>query len=151
MNAFATFDDLDRFRQNLDEGVILRSASARTGKTVFLAHSSKDERYLASVISVLEIMAGKSILTKRTAGFPNQQIATLRKYSDRQSKNAADLYCLLLQTARKASGSPGNSALQMEKRGIIPLHCSRRLIEVRSNNGLSKNISGSTGELSGVK
>jgi hypothetical protein len=70
MNAFATFDDLDRFRQNLDEGVILRSASARTGKTVFLAHSSKDERYLAGVISVLENHGGKVYIDKADSRLP---------------------------------------------------------------------------------
>jgi len=67
-----------------------------------------------------------------------------------QSKNVSGLFYLSQRTAKKASGSLGSSESRMEKRGMFPLHCSRRLIDVMSNNGLSKNILASTAVLSGV-
>lgn len=70
MNNFATFDDLDSVRQRLDEGMILRSALARSGKTVFLAHSSKDERFLPGVISVLENHGGRVYIDKADGRLP---------------------------------------------------------------------------------
>jgi hypothetical protein len=70
MSKFATFNDLDRFCQPLDETTILRSALARTGKTVFLAHSTKDERYLPGVISVLENHGGRVYIDKADSRLP---------------------------------------------------------------------------------
>jgi hypothetical protein len=96
-------------------------------------------------------MAGESILIKQMVGCPNQQTAKLLKHLGLQSRNVAGLFYLLQRIAKKASGSLGSSESRMEKRGIFPLHCSRRLIDVMSNNGLSKNISASTAELSGVR
>jgi hypothetical protein len=71
MINFATFNDLDRFRQQLDETTILRSALARTGKTIFLAHSSKDERYLPGVISLLENHGGRVYIDKADSRLPD--------------------------------------------------------------------------------
>ena len=60
MPEFATFADLDRFRQKLDEAQMVKRASdTRTGKTVFLAHSSKDKKQLPAVISILENHGGR--------------------------------------------------------------------------------------------
>lgn len=50
---------------------MLKSASAsRTGKTVFLAHSSKDKRYLPGVISVLENHGGHVYVDKSDDRLP---------------------------------------------------------------------------------
>jgi len=55
MVQYATFDDLERFTRNLpDTNQVLAKAFNREGKTVFLSHSHKDNRYLPGVISVLE-------------------------------------------------------------------------------------------------
>jgi hypothetical protein len=70
MINFATFNDLDSFRQPLNGMMILRSASARTGIKVFLAHSTKDERYLPGVISMLENYVGQVYIDKADSRLP---------------------------------------------------------------------------------
>jgi hypothetical protein len=70
MINFATFNDLDSFRQPLNEMMILRSASVRTGIKVFLAHSTKDERYLPGVISMLENYVGQVYIDKADSRLP---------------------------------------------------------------------------------
>ena len=81
MAGFVTFNDLNRFRAGLDEAQLLRSATAtRTGKTVFLAHSSKDALYLPAVISVLENHGGKVYVDKgdqRLPAKPSRQTAEI--------------------------------------------------------------------------
>ena len=60
MPQFATFDDLSRIKRDLQVPVILKEASrTRTGKTVFLSHSSKDKEHLPAVISILENHGGR--------------------------------------------------------------------------------------------
>ncbi len=60
MPQFATFDDLSRIKRNLQEAVLLKEAShTKTGKTVFLSHSSKDKEHLPAVISILENHGGR--------------------------------------------------------------------------------------------
>lgn len=71
MLQFATFADLDRFRQSLNEAQMVKNASAtRTGKTVFLAHSSKDKKQLPAVISILENHGGLVYVDKDDERLP---------------------------------------------------------------------------------
>lgn len=71
MATFATFDDLDGIRQKLDESRMLKTASAsKTGKTVFLAHSSRDKRYLPAVISILQDHGGSVYIDKDDKRLP---------------------------------------------------------------------------------
>jgi len=65
MPEFATFEDLNRFRVPLNEFQIIKAASAtKSDKTVFLAHSSKDKKYLPAVISILENHGGRVYVDK---------------------------------------------------------------------------------------
>ncbi|MDF1738634.1 MAG: toll/interleukin-1 receptor domain-containing protein [Verrucomicrobiales bacterium] len=71
MPKFVTFNDLNRFRAPLDEAKMVKGASeSRTGKTVFLAHSTKDEKYLPSVISILENHGGRVYVDKDDERLP---------------------------------------------------------------------------------
>lgn len=83
MVEFATFDDLDGFRQKLNEAQIIKAASfSRTNKTVFLAHSSKDKRYLPAIISILENHGGSVYVDKEDERLPestNRETAEVLK------------------------------------------------------------------------
>jgi hypothetical protein len=59
MVSFTTFDDLKRFNRDLLTTAILKEASTRYNKTVFLSHSSKDAEYLPAVILILENHGGR--------------------------------------------------------------------------------------------
>lgn len=55
MVQYVTFEDLDRFTRELPAAnQVLAKALKREGKTVFLSHSHKDERYLPGIVSLLE-------------------------------------------------------------------------------------------------
>lgn len=90
MVEFATFNDLDGFRQNLNESMMIKSASSsRTDKTVFLAHSSKDKRFLPAVISVLENHGGAVYVDKNDERLPestNRETAEVLKSTIRDCR-----------------------------------------------------------------
>jgi hypothetical protein len=72
MARFATFDDLSRFSRKVEAGVLLKEASrTKTGKTVFLSHSSKDKDYLPAVISILENHGGRVYVDNEDDRLPN--------------------------------------------------------------------------------
>ncbi len=81
MVDFATFRDLERRRQSLNESVMLREASAsKVGKTVFLAHSSRDAQYLPAIISILQNHGGSVYIDKddqRLPDHPNRETAEI--------------------------------------------------------------------------
>jgi len=54
MRTFITYEDLKRFAKEVDSQSLLKEASRREGKTVFLSHSSDDHDLLPGVIRVLE-------------------------------------------------------------------------------------------------
>ena len=71
MPDFATFNDLNRFKLNINEANIIKSArTASAGKTVFLAHSSEDTEYLPAVISVLKNNGGEVYVDKGDQRLP---------------------------------------------------------------------------------
>lgn len=81
MPDFATFNDLNRFKLTINEASIIKSArTASVGKTVFLAHSSKDAQYLPAVISVLQNEGGNVYVDKadqRLPQNPNRETAEI--------------------------------------------------------------------------
>ncbi len=81
MPDFATFQDVNKFKRNINEAAIAKSASAsKLNKTIFLAHSSKDAQYLPAVISVLEKHGGKVYVDKadqRPPQNPNRETAEI--------------------------------------------------------------------------
>lgn len=100
---FVTFNDLDRIRREVDESRLRKSASAsRTGKTVFLAHSSQDERYLPGVISVLENNGGRVYVDKADNRLPE---STNRETAEilRTTINACRRFVLFVTTNSKDS------------------------------------------------
>lgn len=55
MISFLSFDDLDRLTKGLSNPRQIRAnARKQDGKTVFLSHSHKDEKYLPLIINILE-------------------------------------------------------------------------------------------------
>jgi len=72
MPIFATFEDLRRFNRDLDRSGMLKEAYAsKTGKTIFLGHSSKDPESLPAVISILNNHGGQVYLDKEDERLPN--------------------------------------------------------------------------------
>ena len=91
MPDFATFNDLNRLKLNINEARIIESAkTASVGKTVFLAHSSKDEEYLPAVISVLEDHGGKVYVDKADQRLPQNP-----------NRKTAEILRSTIQTCRK--------------------------------------------------
>ena len=55
MPDFITFDELRSINQTIDQRAVLNEATrSRTGKNVFLSHSSKDAEFLPAVVRILE-------------------------------------------------------------------------------------------------
>lgn len=81
MAQFTTFDDLSRIARGVQAGVLLKEATrTKTGKTVFLSHSSKDEEYLPAVISILEDHGGHVYVDNeddRLSSTPNRETAEI--------------------------------------------------------------------------
>ena len=81
MALFATFDDLSRIKRDLQGAVLLKEASrTRTGKTVFLSHSSEDKEHLPAVISILENHGGRVYVDSgddRLPTTPNRETADI--------------------------------------------------------------------------
>lgn len=81
MPKFATFDDLNRIKRDLQEAVLLKEASrSKVGKTVFLSHSSKDKDHLPAVISILENHGGRVYVDSeddRLPTTPNRETAEI--------------------------------------------------------------------------
>ena len=81
MPQFATFDDLSRIKRGLQEEVLLKGASrTKTGKTVFLSHSSEDREHLLVVISILENHGGRVYVDSeddRLSTTPNRETAEI--------------------------------------------------------------------------
>ena len=65
MRAFATYSDLVRLGREADVTRLLKEASTKEGKTVFLSHSSADNDLVPGVISVLEGHGGKVYVDKK--------------------------------------------------------------------------------------
>jgi hypothetical protein len=150
MNNFATFDDPDSSRQPLDEGMILRPASALTGKTVFLAHSPKHERFLPGLISVLENHGGWVCIDKEDGRLPesiNRETAETR----RATINECEGLFYLFNEQQRSKSVPWELGIADREKGYIPVLYPRQPIIVMSKDGLSKNIWASAAELSGLK
>ena len=122
MAEFVTFDDLDRFRQKLDESQMLKSASAsRSCKTVFLAHSSQDKRYLPGVISVLENNGGKVYIDKADNRLPE---STNRETAEilRSTINACRRFVVFVTTKSKDSRwIPWELGIADGEKGVSPV------------------------------
>ncbi len=72
MAYFATFDDLRRFGKELRTDVLLEEASrTKTGKTVFLSHSTEDKEHLPAVISILKNHGGRVYVDSEDDRLPN--------------------------------------------------------------------------------
>ena len=85
MAVFATFDDLRRIAGEVQETILLKEASStRTGKTVFLSHSSRDKEHLPAVISILKNHGGQVYVDNeddRLPRTPNRQTAEILRES----------------------------------------------------------------------
>lgn len=103
MAQFATFDDLNRLRRDLQEAVLLEEASqSRTGKTVFLSHSSRDKEFLPVVISILKANGGQVYVDSeddRLPNTPNRETAEIL----RGSIKACRRFVLFITTNSKDS------------------------------------------------
>jgi len=65
MKAFATYSDLLRLGRETDSTRLLKEASTKEGKTVFLSHSSADNDLVPGAISVLEGHGGRVYVDKK--------------------------------------------------------------------------------------
>jgi hypothetical protein len=65
MKEFVTYAELKKFGSEVDAGRLLKEASAKEGKTVFLSHSSADDDLLPGVIRILEGHGGQVYVDKK--------------------------------------------------------------------------------------
>jgi len=81
MTEFATFEDLDHLNKKVEKRILLNKAySSKSGKTVFLSHSSKDKEYLPAVIAILEGHGGSVYIDSeddRLPTTPNKETADI--------------------------------------------------------------------------
>lgn len=74
MKAFATYSDLRKFGQEAGAARLLKEASTKEGKTVFLSHSSADNDLVPGAISILEGHGGKVYVDKKDPELPQLEI-----------------------------------------------------------------------------
>lgn len=65
MKEFVTYAELKKFGSEIDTGRLLKEASTKEGKTVFLSHSSADDDLLPGVIRILEGNGGQVYVDKK--------------------------------------------------------------------------------------
>lgn len=65
MKAFVTYAELRRFGSEADAPRLIKEASAKEGKTVFLSHSSADDEMLPGTISILENHSGRVYVDRK--------------------------------------------------------------------------------------
>jgi hypothetical protein len=65
MKDFVTYAELRKFGAEIDAVRVLKEASAKEGKTVFLSHSSGDDDLLPGVIRVLQGHGGKVYVDRK--------------------------------------------------------------------------------------
>ena len=81
MALFATFDDLIRINKEIQSPrLLVEASSTKSGKTVFLSHSSKDKVHLPAVISILQNHGGNVYIDSqddRLPTTPNRETAEI--------------------------------------------------------------------------
>jgi len=71
MATYSTFDYLNSKKLKINESVVLKRATGSIyGKTVFLSHSSKDDKILSPVIKILEDHGGHVYVDKKDKRLP---------------------------------------------------------------------------------
>nr|VFJ87112.1 MAG: TIR domain [Candidatus Kentron sp. H]VFJ88751.1 MAG: TIR domain [Candidatus Kentron sp. H]VFJ95012.1 MAG: TIR domain [Candidatus Kentron sp. H] len=140
MPLFATFDDLRRFNREMGSRVraTLDSASyTKSGKTVFLSHSSADKEYLPAVITILENHGGRVYIDSeddRLPNSPDRETAEILRGTIKSCRR----FVLLVTT--NANGCLGNWDWRMERRASGRSPCFRRQRNHTSRNGQRRNI-----------
>lgn len=73
MNNYITFGELENRRINIsNESMrIIAKSEHQENKNIFLSHSSKDEKYLSSIIDLLQEYGGKVYIDKLDKDLPN--------------------------------------------------------------------------------
>ena len=74
MKAFATYSDLRKLGQEAGADRLLKEASTREGKTVFLSHSSADNDLVPGAVSILEGHGGKVYVDKKDPALQQLEI-----------------------------------------------------------------------------
>ena len=122
MPDFATFQDLNKFKRNINEAAIVKSASAsKLNKTVFLAHASKDAQYLPAVISVLEKNGGKVYVDKvdqRLPQNPNRETAEILRGT---IKNCRRFVMFVTPNSKDSRWVPWELGLADGEKGEYPI------------------------------
>ena len=77
MRAFATYSDLVKFGLEAGAARLLREASSKEGKTVFLSHSSADNDLVPGVISVLENHGGRVYVDKKDPALQEMEMVDI--------------------------------------------------------------------------
>jgi hypothetical protein len=73
MNNYITFDELEKRRIKItNEAIkIIAKSESQENKNIFLSHSSKDEKYLSSIIDLLQEYGGRVYIDKLDKDLPN--------------------------------------------------------------------------------
>ena len=74
MRAFVTYDELKGFGAEVETRQLIKEASSRSGKTVFLSHSSADDDILPGALRVLEGHGGRVYVDKKDPALKEMEI-----------------------------------------------------------------------------
>lgn len=103
MPNFATFDDLRRFNIDIKGPTILREAAyTKTGRTVFLSHSSKDKELLPAVITIIENHGGTVYIDNEDDRLPRSPTRDTAEIL-RSTVNSCQRFVLFVTTNSKDS------------------------------------------------
>ncbi|RPJ61213.1 MAG: TIR domain-containing protein [Acidobacteria bacterium] len=102
MSAFVTYAELKQFGSEINAGRVLREASAKEGKTVFLSHSSSDDELLPGVIRILEGHGGMVYVDDKDPALEGMDIFDIANRL-REAVNACRKLVLLVTPRSKTS------------------------------------------------
>jgi hypothetical protein len=77
---FATYDELRRLGAETRAEILLEKAHARTGKTVFLSHSTADDDLVAGVTLILENHGGKVYVDHKDPSLPGEDLIAIGEH-----------------------------------------------------------------------
>jgi hypothetical protein len=66
LKAFVTYAELRKFGSEVDAPSLIKEASEKEGKTVFLSHSSADDEMLPGAMRILENHSGRVYVIGKT-------------------------------------------------------------------------------------
>lgn len=140
MRAFVTYDELKGLGAEVETRQLIKEASSRVGKTVFLSHSSADDDILPGALRVLEGHGGRVYVDKKDPALKEMEIFDIAERLRTTVGLCKRFVLLVTPKTRTVGGSPGNSVSVMRRIHPPMLRFFRRLRAPTNKHGRNRSI-----------